>query len=127
MNEDGDASLCRTICIHGRAKAVTRNLYEALLRIRDRHAGERIWIDAICIDQQSDEERTAQVRVMGQIFANARQVLVWLGEGGSESENWTAVQVLRCFARGKHEEDRAHGVRDAQGRSLSICMLHEED
>lgn len=41
--------------------------------------GVFIWIDAICIDQKNDSERSAQVRVMHRIFAQASYVTMWLG------------------------------------------------
>jgi Heterokaryon incompatibility protein (HET) len=39
----------------------------------------RLWIDAICIDQQDMFERNAQVAMMGQIYQKATSVLAWLG------------------------------------------------
>lgn len=38
-----------------------------------------IWIDALCINQNDIEERNHQVHLMGQIYAKATEVLVWLG------------------------------------------------
>jgi hypothetical protein len=37
------------------------------------------WIDALCIDQENDEERTQQVAQMRDIYALADHVAVWLG------------------------------------------------
>lgn len=37
-------------------------------------------MDAICIDQTSIDDKNQQVPLMGQIYASASQVLVWLGE-----------------------------------------------
>lgn len=38
-----------------------------------------IWIDQISIDQQNLSERNHQVQLMGDIFSNAVEVVVWLG------------------------------------------------
>jgi hypothetical protein len=38
-----------------------------------------VWIDQICIDQKSLAERSAQVKLMGEIYTRAANVLVWLG------------------------------------------------
>jgi hypothetical protein len=47
------------------------------LRFADR---ERcIWIDALCINQNDDEEKAAQVSFMGEIYQSARAVVIWLG------------------------------------------------
>lgn len=45
------------------------------------------WIDAICINQNSIPERSAQVKIMGDIYAKARTVLVWLGPEDSLSRD----------------------------------------
>jgi hypothetical protein len=39
-----------------------------------------LWIDAICINQQDDEEKAHQVQMMRQIYSLAKDVVVWLGE-----------------------------------------------
>jgi hypothetical protein len=39
-----------------------------------------LWIDAICVNQQDIEERSAQVRLMRNIFAKCERALVWLGD-----------------------------------------------
>lgn len=39
-----------------------------------------LWIDAICINQADLEERSAQVRIMPQIYSKADCVNVWLGD-----------------------------------------------
>ncbi|RYP91199.1 hypothetical protein DL770_002676 [Monosporascus sp. CRB-9-2] len=39
----------------------------------------RIWIDAVCINQSDDVERAAQVKIMHTIYKEADAVLIWLG------------------------------------------------
>jgi Heterokaryon incompatibility protein (HET) len=56
------------------------NLLTALKYIRLPDAPRVIWIDAICIDQGNITEKGREVARMGQIYNNAMQVLVWLGE-----------------------------------------------
>lgn len=38
------------------------------------------WVDAICINQNDLEERSAQVQIMPQIYSKASCVIVWLGD-----------------------------------------------
>ncbi|KAH8788003.1 heterokaryon incompatibility [Diaporthe sp. PMI_573] len=45
-----------------------------------------LWIDAVCIDQSSLEERGEQVTRMSSIYQNASRVIVWLGNGSEESD-----------------------------------------
>ncbi|KAI0876050.1 heterokaryon incompatibility protein-domain-containing protein [Hypoxylon argillaceum] len=76
-----------TIPIHCNDKEllVTPNLYDALRRLRRRFSSRVLWIDAICIDQRqndrSTQERNIQVEMMGEIYREARTVLIWLGVG----------------------------------------------
>jgi hypothetical protein len=44
-----------------------------------------LWIDQLCIDQDSVRERNHQVQRMADIFQNAQRVVVWLGEATDES------------------------------------------
>lgn len=51
----------------------------ALLRLRLRTKNRLIWIDQICINQTSLEERNHQVAIMGEIYSRAKRTIVWLG------------------------------------------------
>lgn len=70
---------CRIQC-DGKTLNITQNLYVALLRLRDRSIAKHLWVDAVCINQGDNDERTSQVLMMGQIYSHAKKVLVWLGD-----------------------------------------------
>lgn len=71
-----------------------KNLRTALLSIRE--TGDCwLWIDAVCIDQRSNEERNHQVRLMADIYRIANVVLVWL-QSADESADENA-DVARAF------------------------------
>ncbi|KAK5170185.1 uncharacterized protein LTR77_004770 [Saxophila tyrrhenica] len=59
---------------------INDNLYYALRRLRWRAAVRTLWIDALCINQQNDDEKGHQVAIMGKIYRLATTVFVWLGE-----------------------------------------------
>jgi hypothetical protein len=44
-----------------------------------------LWIDQLCIDQASNKEKNHQVRLMSDIYREAREVVVWLGKETGES------------------------------------------
>ena len=44
-----------------------------------------LWVDALCINQEDDEERNTQVAMMQDIYQKAERVVVWLGEGTHQS------------------------------------------
>lgn len=60
---------------------VTRTVYSILRHISGVASGLPIWLDAICINQDDCEEKGVQVSMMRDIYAAARCVLVWLGNG----------------------------------------------
>jgi len=71
---------------------VTRNLHKLLLRLRDDSFPRTLWVDAICIDQDKEnngskeyKEKESQIRLMAEIYAKANRVIVWLGNAGDES------------------------------------------
>ncbi|KAK5241720.1 hypothetical protein LTR20_006002 [Exophiala xenobiotica] len=60
------------------------NLVNLLQCLRDPHQSRMLWIDAICVNQSDNEERSSQVQKMGLIYSRAETVISWLdlqGEG----------------------------------------------
>lgn len=45
-----------------------------------------VWIDALCINQVDDAEKSHQFAMMGDIYANAKEVLVYLGDEDETTE-----------------------------------------
>jgi hypothetical protein len=89
----GDPTGRLPIMIHGHSFHVTVNLHTALLRLRN-HAMQRVlWIDAICINQDDQEEKEHQIKAMADIYGNANRVVVWLGEAADDSDK--ALEVIR--------------------------------
>jgi hypothetical protein len=75
----------RTIVLHGRRQFVQRNLYAALVTLR-KHGVQRLWIDALCINQNDLVEKEEQVRIMEEIYTRAKGVIVWLGDAQADSD-----------------------------------------
>ena len=71
----GSAANLSEISVNGHAFLATENLFAALTRFRDATKSRSLWIDAICINQSSTEERSQQVRLMTEIYSKADQVL----------------------------------------------------
>ncbi|KAE9364162.1 HET-domain-containing protein [Stipitochalara longipes BDJ] len=63
---------------------VRQNLLQALYHLRSPKNPRRLWVDAICINQNDIRERSEQVSIMGKIYQLANEVVVWLGP---EKEN----------------------------------------
>ncbi|KAH6958766.1 heterokaryon incompatibility protein-domain-containing protein [Fusarium avenaceum] len=47
--------------------------------LRPQRGYRPVWIDTICINQANTHERNEQVQMMGQIYSQCNQVLLWLG------------------------------------------------
>lgn len=74
-----EESACR-ILLNGLPFHIRPNLRDALRRLRQPRSTRIIWIDAICIDQNSTDEKSVQVPLMGKIYTRAERVVAWLGE-----------------------------------------------
>jgi hypothetical protein len=58
---------------------ITKSVHDFLPYLR-RHLGtEYVWIDGVCINQDNDNEKTAQVPLMGEIYTKATEAIIWLG------------------------------------------------
>jgi hypothetical protein len=67
------------IKIDGQLHSVRDNLLAFLEVAHRKPISKWLWIDAICIDQINVAERTHQVQQMSHIYANAEEVISWLG------------------------------------------------
>lgn len=82
----GSPTVTNEITCDERRKKVGRNLYDALERLRLPDKDRILWVDALCINQSDNKEKTQQVRIMGEIYKRARRVLIWLGSGDDVQE-----------------------------------------
>ncbi|KAK3663991.1 hypothetical protein LTR22_005211 [Elasticomyces elasticus] len=78
------------ICISSRLNALqgdapherdlhSQNLFDMLNQLSQERSDCWLWIDALCINQDDVDERSQQVKIMGDIFRAANTVLAWLG------------------------------------------------
>jgi hypothetical protein len=72
--------------------SITLSLFEALRGIRDPKTSTLIWVDAICIDQENNLEKSIQIRLLPKIFRSAESVIAWLGE--AEDNSHEAIDTL---------------------------------
>lgn len=104
--------------------SVQYNLYDALEMLSNLSSSERsqyVWIDAICINQQSLEERAAQVAIMDKIYSKARRVIAWLGQENEFTED--AISLLRIVG-GIPEEQYMHiRVSHWQNHDLEFLQM----
>lgn len=80
-----------TIDCNGYQKEVTRNLYDALVELRLPYAPRVLWCDALCINQEDEKERSAQVQNMGGLYSSAYRVMIFLGKETEDTEGAFAL------------------------------------
>ncbi|KAJ5414945.1 hypothetical protein N7509_000043 [Penicillium cosmopolitanum] len=86
----------------GRKLLITTSLRDALRRIRHARLPVKLWVDAICINQENLIERSSHARMVPRIYRRATNVIAWLGEADEDSDKAiTAVQ--RMVEETKHD------------------------
>lgn len=87
----GDESKQHPIKVDGKQFNITLNLFLALRRLRGRIKDRGMWIDATCINQKDDNEKSVQVAMMRTIYSACTRAILWLGEGPEyreSNESW---------------------------------------
>lgn len=117
--EDGT----RLISLDGLEVVVWKNLHQALVQLQPKTAtgeGRRLWVDALSIDQYDMEERANQILLMHDIFRQASQVLIWVGE-----QDQAAEHVLRGYVAILHHRLTGDGAQFIQGRTFESFPLQK--
>ncbi|CAF9939018.1 MAG: hypothetical protein HETSPECPRED_001456 [Heterodermia speciosa] len=100
---------------------IQENLAWALSSLTSQGLKGPLWIDAICIDQNNPAERSSQVMLMGDIYAGANEVIVWLGPESAADSGALRLHNEFMPALRAYLGDR---VKDTSAmRSLSLDRL----
>ncbi|KXX77936.1 Heterokaryon incompatibility protein 6, OR allele [Madurella mycetomatis] len=99
----GKPSVTDTILLNGVKRQVTKNLAAALRCLtpgvqKNQRTGtnSRLWIDALCINQDDIPERNHQVSLMGELYSSATGVFSWLG---TDPLVHTAIKTLVTISK----------------------------
>ena len=94
---------------------ITKTLQMALNRIREQwdkaellydDRRPALWVDAICINQNDELEKSSQVSAMGAIYEMAQRVLIWLGEPDRiEARMASELHSISLSAARRFDED----------------------
>jgi Heterokaryon incompatibility protein (HET) len=104
------------IIINGESVPISPNLFAALkqMRLDQRNTASqrKLWIDAVCINQSDNVEKSHQVMLMRDIYANASRVIIWIG--GPDDLSDLAFDTLKRFAADDKTSDGSATYRDIQ-------------
>jgi hypothetical protein len=116
----GPPVLGRTITVNNTPGfRITQNLWNALQRVRMQDGERRLWVDAICIDQEDEREKSSQVRHMHAVYSRAREVCVYFGE---------CTEFTRASTREIGCRNNGPPVEDDKVLSIAGCTpaVHKE-
>ncbi|KAF5252271.1 hypothetical protein FANTH_2827 [Fusarium anthophilum] len=104
----GDDTTKHELKCSGHIIGVMANLHDALLDLRLPTQRRVLWIDALCINQTDNDEKSKQIRLMHEIYSQASEVLIYLGKsdasvhGAIESMRWLDWKFMPLYARKSH-------------------------
>ncbi|QDS70422.1 hypothetical protein FKW77_009587 [Venturia effusa] len=84
----GPETAVRNILINGQLCTIRENLWHFLCVAMRKEAlfSAPMWIDQICVDQNSIAERNHQVSLMSKVYSQASSVFIWLGLATKSSD-----------------------------------------
>lgn len=102
-----------------------RNLANALRCLRRLTQPRRLWVDALCMNLNDWDERSSQVTLMADIFSQASNVCVWLGEEGDGSQLALDFLSKRVNDLNAFQDITSKAHYKEQWRSLAALMTRE--
>lgn len=73
--------------VHGVTFSLRKNATQILKILRSPDAPVRVWLDRLCINQDDKVEKSAQIRLMYQIYKRAKTTVIWLGEADASTQS----------------------------------------
>ncbi|RYP09140.1 hypothetical protein DL764_001467 [Monosporascus ibericus] len=115
----GDATSLLSIRLDKQNFNVTPNLHAALTALRHPSEPRTLWIDAICINQDDNDDKNYQVPLMGTIYMRATVVDIWLGPEESPTPSTNSVfDVLDKSSLSGNDEQPE--LKTTDGESVGI-------
>ncbi len=95
------------IDVDGHTVDITKNLWALLKQFRS-GTSLILWVDALCINQKDDREKSEQVAKMESIYKRAREVMIWLGPPRDGSD--FAMDLFNEFSKLHDIVSQVHDV-----------------
>jgi 5-methylcytosine-specific restriction endonuclease McrA len=88
------------ILVDGQEVNVTSNLASALRHLRHESRSRKIWVDALCINQDNLDEKRSQIAKIDLIYTFCTVDIVWMGERDKRISR--AIEIVKRLKR-RHE------------------------
>jgi hypothetical protein len=120
----------RLIHVNGRSMWIPRSSYELLHARSSIWHTRLVWIDAICIDQGNNDEKSFQVPLMGSIYSKASRIIVWPGDrldsGLASAMILRLLSAYEMFDAPQYEmKDYFADEIDKPGWKALVKLLHD--
>lgn len=121
-----ESHLTQKIYCEGKSLRITSTLHQALKRFREKWRlfqkvcfskatdiyeppQPHLWVDAICINQKNNEERSRMVADMGILYSRCAMLLVYLGEA-SKAEQRHLAHLIPSDSAYRRNPDALHDI-----------------
>ena len=130
----GDQTPSVDIVCENRTLTITENLATALRKLRKIYKKPvLVWVDAICIQQRDDVEKSSQIPLMRQIFERAEFVFIWLGNDTPRADAEKAyslfpklIELGKAAVDAKDTRDALEMIRDGDFDRFGIPNLRDQ-
>ena len=135
----GSMNDTQLIELNGNKVRIRTNLRDFIVELRARHMTKSVsastqepataslpwmWCDMICIDQEHLVERSRQVQMMDQIYANAQEVWAWVGYLIGRPD--ASINTLSVFDPSKESHRRLMPVSPSLAPYWNRCWIVQE-
>jgi heterokaryon incompatibility protein (HET) len=122
----GDPGRRWPIQVDGRYLQVLESLKPFMYLLQNRLSRNTWWwIDSICIDPQNLNERSYQIQLMGQIYRQSKETVVWLGPKSPDSDE--AIDFLRYLSKKRFQYSRVVKKDEkAQAKMMADACVRED-
>jgi hypothetical protein len=94
----GENQHTHEVQVGNRQLRVGENLNSALQNLRRRDRPVRLWVDAICINQDDASERNHQVQQMRSVYSSALETVIYLGDSTGGNTGFSAWNFHATWA-----------------------------
>jgi hypothetical protein len=133
----GDNTKSHGIVIDEDWMATTSSVYDVIFKQAPINGTRRLWIDFVCINQDDNQEKARQVRLMREVYSSANKVIACLGNVDDEIADITEHYLRTLYANRKQllkqpllsriitqQRKLFLGVRNLQWAAMSSLLKH---